>query len=113
MIIFKIFHIKNLIKEARANPGAVAGSEVRDVLWGIVLIPIVIATLGIILFFLIGYTHIFGFQLGFFKFLFWLSLIVSFVIFSVIRRIVKSVGRSATIHTKNVVKALNLENEEK
>ncbi len=113
MILFKIFHIKKLVKEARENPSNLAGSEVSDVLWGIVLIPIIIATIGIIIFFIIGYTHWFGFQLGFFKFLFWLSLIVSLSIFSVVRKMVKSVSKSATIHTKSVIKTLNLEDQTK
>jgi len=113
MIIFKIFHIKKLVKEARENPSGLAGDEVSDVLWGIVLVPLIIAIIGIILFFIIGYTNLFGFQFGFFKFLFWLSLIVSFIIFSIIRRIVKSVSKSTVIHTKSVLKTIDLDRETK
>ena len=112
-MIFQIFHIKRIINDAKENPSGLAGNEAKDVLWGIVLIPLIIAILGIILFFIIGYTHLLGFQFGFFKFLFWLSLIVGYIIFSVIRRIIKSVSKSTTIHTKSVLKTFNLENENK
>jgi hypothetical protein len=109
MIIFKIFHIKRIIQEARENPSKLAGNEVGDILWDIVLIPIIIGIAGILLFFIVGYTNWFGFHLGIFKFLFWLSLIVGVVIFSVIRQIVKSISKTTTIHTKSVIKTLDLE----
>lgn len=113
MILFKILHIKKLVKEARENPSALAGNEVGDALWGIVLIPLIIGIIGIILFFIMGYTSLFGFQFGFFKFLFWLSLIIGFIIFSIIRRLVKSVSKSTIIHTKSVLKTINLDTERK
>lgn len=108
-MIFQIFRIKKVIKEARENPSKFAGSELGDLLWGIVTIPIIIGVLGIILFFIIGYTHWFGFQFGFFKFLFWVALFVSLFIFFVIRKIIKSLRGQAVIHTKSIVKKLEIE----
>ncbi len=110
MIIFRVFQIRKYIREAKENPSALAGNEVGDTLWGIVLVPLVIGIIGIILFFIIGYTNLFGFHLGFFKFLFWLSLIIGLIVFSVIRSLIKSVSRSTTIHTKSIIKTLDLEN---
>ncbi len=113
MILFKIFHIKKILKEARQNPSRLAGDEVKDALWGIVMIPLVIGILGVTLFFILGYTHLLGFQWGFFKFLFWLSLIVSYIIFSIVRRIVRTVSGQASIRTKSVLKTLNLDQDTK
>lgn len=112
MIIFEIFHIKKILKGAQENPSALAGNEVGDILWGIILIPLIIGIIGIILFFILGYTNWFGFHFGFFKFLFWVSLVVGFIIFSIIKSTVASVSRSTTIHTKSVMKTLDIENEE-
>ena len=106
---FKIFKIRKLVKDARENPSALAGEQVREVLWGIFIIPIIVCFLVVALFFFIGYTDILGFQIGFFKFLFWVSLVVGFTIFSVIRKIIKSVGRGASIGAKKVIDTVGQE----
>jgi heme exporter protein D len=107
MILFKVFHIRKILKGVHENPSKLAGEEAGDALWDIVLIPLIILVGGIILFFILGYTNVFRFHLGFFKFLFWLSLIVSILIFSIIRRIIKSVSKTTTIHTENILKPLS------
>lgn len=106
---FKIFKIRKLVKEARENPGKLAGEEIRGVLWGLFIIPIVIAILGLVLFFLVGYTQVLGFQIGFFKFLFWLALFVGLTIFTVLRRIVRAVGTKAQVGTSHVVEVVGKE----
>ncbi len=106
---FKILHIRKMVRDARTNPSGLAGEQVREVLWGIVMIPLVISIIIISLFFIVGYTELFGFQLGFFKFLFWVALIVATAIFSVLRKIIGSIGRGAASGTKRVIDAVVVE----
>ncbi len=106
---FKILKIRKLVKDFKDSPSALAGGSAREVLWGILILPIVICLLGIILFFMIGYTNILGFQWGFFKFLFWVSLFVGLAIFSLIKRIIKSLGKGVSVATKKVIDATSKE----
>lgn len=108
---FKILHIRKMVKEARTNPSGLAGEQVREVLWGIVMVPLVISIIIVALFYIAGYTDLFGFQLGFFKFLFWVAGIVGFVIFSTLRKIIRSIGRGASQGTKRVIDAVVIEKE--
>lgn len=100
---FKILHIRKMVNDARSNPSGLAGEQVREVLWGIVMIPLVISIIIVALFYIVGYTDLFGFQLGFFKFLFWVAGIVGFIIFSTLRKIIRSIGRGASTGTKKVI----------
>ncbi len=109
---FKILHFRKMVNEARSNPSGLAGEQVREVLWGIVMIPLVIAILIVGVFFIIGYTDILGFQFGFFKFLFWVALIVGATIFSLIRKIIFSIGRGASRGTKRVIDAVVVEGKD-
>lgn len=109
---FKILHFRKMVNEARSNPSGLAGEQVREVLWGIVMIPLVLAFIIVGLFFIIGYTDVFGFQLGFFKFLFWVALIVGVSVFSLIRKIIFSIGRGASRGTKRVIDAVVVEDKE-
>ncbi len=95
-----------MIKEARENPSALAGEQVREMLWAMVALPIIVGLVFVILFFIMGYTHLFGFQAGFFRFLFWVSCVVGFVFFSFIRKMISSIGRGAMKQTKAVVDAV-------
>lgn len=104
MLIFKIFKIRKSIKEIEESPSQFASSEVRDTLWGLILAPIIIIIIGVIIFFILGYTNLFGFHFGFFKFLFWLSLIVGLIIFSLSRTIINALGKKTMIHTKSILK---------
>ncbi len=109
---FKILHFRKMVNEARSNPSGLAGEQVREVLWGIVMIPLVLAFIIVGLFFIIGYTDVFGFQLGFFKFLFWVALIVGVSVFSLIRKIIFSIGRGASRGAKKVLDAVVVEDKE-
>jgi uncharacterized Tic20 family protein len=108
---FKILQIRKNIKEARSNPGQFAGEQAGELLWGILVIPIIIVALVLGLFFIVGYTDVFGFQLGFFKFLFWVALIVSFSVFSILRRIIKVASKITTKQTRRVVDAVVVEDD--
>lgn len=109
---FKILQIRKNIKDARQNPSKFAGEQTKEVLWAVMIVPIVISLIGLILFFIMGYTELFGSQLGFFKFLFWLGFIVSFVFFLIIRRIISSVSSVSTSTTKRVIEAVVVESKE-
>lgn len=109
---FKILQIRKNIKEARENPSTFAGGQTKDFLWGIFLLPLVICILVLGLFFVLGYTELFGSHLGFFKFLFWVALIVSFLIFSLFRRIIGVASKIATKQTRRVVEAVVVEKGE-
>ncbi len=93
-MLFKIFKIRKMVKEVSEDPGNLAKEEIGDFLKGMVLLPFVIAILGIILFFLAGYTDVFGKEIGFFKFLFWLALSVSFGIFFIVRMFIRILSRA-------------------
>ncbi len=110
---FKILQIRKNIKDARANPSKFAGEQAGEMLRGIMIIPIIISVLGLGLFFIMGYTHIFGFQLGFFKLLFWLGLIVGFIFFSLVRRIIRATSRVTSNQTRRVIDAVVVEPENK
>ncbi len=110
---FQILQIRKNIKDARANPSGFAGEQAKEILWGILIIPIIICILILGLFFIIGYTEVLGFQLGFFKFLFWIALIVSFSVFSLLRRLIRATSRVASSQTRKVVDAVVVEPENK
>ncbi|MES2930215.1 MAG: hypothetical protein V4665_00305 [Patescibacteria group bacterium] len=111
MMIFKFFHVKKMLNEARKNPSAFAGSEVHGTLWAIFLIPLVIIIGAIVLFFILGYTDLFGFHHGIFKFLFWLTLAVSTMLFLILRRIIRAISRVTARQTKNILHALGDKNK--
>lgn len=110
---FKILQIRKNIRDARANPSGFAGEQAGEVLWGILMIPIIICALVVGVFFVIGYTDVLGFQLGFFKFLFWVALIVSFTIFSLLRRLIRAASRTVSSGSKRVIDAVVVESENK
>ncbi len=92
-MIFKIFQIRNTIKEVRANPGEFAGQGAGGLFMGLFIMPLVYGVLILGGFFVLGYTTFLGGPYGFFKFLFILSIVgivgfsfVLYKIFSLIKR---------------------------
>lgn len=108
---FKILQIRKNIKEARANPSGFVGGQAKEFIWGILTVPIVMVIVVLLLFFTIGYTDVFGFQWGFFKFLFWVGLVVSATAFVVVRKMVQIASKVATSSTKRVVDAVIVEED--
>ncbi len=106
---FKILHIRKMIKEGRENPSRLAGEQTAEMMWGIVLVPIIICVLLLILFFIMGYTHLFGFSSGFFRFLFWFFLIPGIFVFGAIRKMIGLASRTTTTQAKKVVDAVATE----
>lgn len=109
---FKILQIRKNIKDARENPSIFAGGQVKDFLWGVFVLPIIVCILILGIFFVIGFTDLFGFQIGFFKFLFWVALFMSFIFFSVIRRIIGSISKTTTKQTTKIIEAVVVEEKD-
>ena len=106
---FKILQIRKMVKEARENPSKLAGEQVREALWGLLIVPIVVGVLVLGLFFIMGYTHLFGFTLGIFRFLFWLGLVPTLVSFLMFRKLIVSASKITVTQTKKVVDAVAVE----
>lgn len=96
MLILKIFKIKRIIREAKENPSALAGDETADLVQDIFIIPIISLVVSSIITYLLGYTDVI-FNLGpfgFFKFLFWILILITifvFILFKTIRKAVKNI----------------------
>ncbi len=103
MLIFQLFKTKKMIQELRANPGAFGAGEVRDMLIGLILGPVIVAGIGLILFFILGCTDLFGHAMGFFRVLFWISLFISVAIFMIIRKIILFAMRLTKKTTDKVI----------
>lgn len=103
---FKILQIRKMVKEAKENPSKLAGEQVREALWGLLILPIISGVVILGLFFIMGYTHLFGFTLGIFRFLFWLGLIPSLLTFLMFRKLIVSASRMSASQTKRVVDAV-------
>ncbi len=88
-----------MIKEGRRDPGGLAGDETKDVLIGLLLIPALGILLWLALMFILGFTTLLGGPMGFFKFIFILSLIGTVVLGTIVRKLLGLVRRG----TKQVV----------
>lgn len=93
-MIFKILKIKRIIKQGTKDPGALAKDESQDALIGLLLIPAFGVFLWLALTFILGFTKLLGGPMGFFKLIFIVSLIGSFIIFFVLRKIIKFAGKT-------------------
>lgn len=98
-MIFKILQIRSSLKEAQENPGKFASSQTRDALIGILIMPMLILIVGLVFLFALGFTHFLGGPYFFFKLIFFIGLLVSVVIGSVVYKLVSILGRA----TKKVV----------
>ncbi|MEK7586034.1 MAG: hypothetical protein AAB477_02280 [Patescibacteria group bacterium] len=98
-MIFQILHIRSAIKEAKEDPGNFAGSQARDVIFGIILIPLIIVLLGLTFLFFLAYTKFLGGPYLFFKIVFIIGLIVSFTFGSIVYKLTSVLRRT----TKKVV----------
>lgn len=99
-MLLKLFKIRKNIKEAKKNPGNFVGDQVSDIAVGIVIIPALIIFLGLVLFFLLGFTTLLGGQFWFFKILFVLGIGVSIGIVVLIQPIIRRI-KKGTAHAVN------------
>lgn len=103
-MIFKIFKIKNTIKDLKENPGKFAGEEAGGFFLGMILGPIFVPLLVLILLFILGFTSLIGGPFGFFKFLFFLLLIPSSIIFWILFKAYKFIKGSAKKAVDDTIK---------
>ncbi len=98
-MIFKIFQIRNNIKEAKENPGGFAGSQLRDLVVGTIILPLIFIILGLAFLFMLAFTNFLGGPYLFFKIIFFVGLLGSYFIGLVIYKLTKALSRT----TKKVV----------
>ncbi len=92
-----------MLQDIRKDPGKFGAEEVRDMLIGMILVPMVVIGLGLILFFILGYTEIFGRAIGFFKVLFWIGIIVSASLLLIVRKLIMWIMRITKQTTNTVI----------
>ena len=100
-MIFKVFKIKNMAKEAKENPGKFAGGQVGELFLGMLIIPSLLAVFFLVSFFILGYTSLLGGPFGFFKVLFIFSVFCILCLGYFLRKIYKMIK----VVTKDVVES--------
>jgi hypothetical protein len=98
-MILKIFKIRSTVKELKEDPGKFAGEEAGGLVLGMFIIPFISGILFLGLLFILGFTEILWGPFGFFKFLFFLFLFPSILVFFILLRSYKLIRQS----TKKVV----------
>ncbi len=98
-MIFQIFHIGSMVKEAKDNPGNFAGGQAIDVILGILILPALIILAGLTLLFFVAFTGFLGGPYLFFKILFFIGLGISIIGGLVLYKVISSLKKT----TKNVV----------
>lgn len=104
-MIFKILQVRNIVREAQADPGKFAGEGVRGVFTGMFIMPTIFILVLVAGLFVLGFTDLLGGPYGFFKFLFWFAaicLIGFFIILWRIYRMVKSFTKGVVDDTIKV-----------
>lgn len=98
-MIFRVLKIKNMVRDARENPGHFAGGEIGDLFMGIFIMPIISAILLLGGLFVLGFTTLLGGPYSFFRFFFWISIFCVFFFFYLLQKMYKLVKNT----TKNAV----------
>lgn len=104
-MIFRVLKIKNMVRDARENPGNFASSQVGDLFMGMFIMPIISAVLLLGGLFILGFTELLGGPYSFFRFFFWLSIFCMFFFFYILRKmykLVKSTTKGAVDQTIKV-----------
>ena len=108
-MLFQIFQVRGMVKDAKENPGNFAGAQARDVILGIVILPLVIVVLGLVFLFVLAFTKFFGGPYLFFKIIFFIGLFASlgigFIIYkltSVLRSTTKKVVNKTAENIRNI-----------
>ncbi len=109
-MLFKLLKIRKATKEIKQDAGGfVAGEVAETVIEGLLLIPGLIALGALVLFFILGFTTLLGGPMGFFKFLFILSVVVLLSIIAMLRPIIRLLKRGtkrAVDHTVSKIKEI-------
>lgn len=98
-MIFRVLKIKNMVRDAKENPGNFASGEIGDLFMGLFIMPIISAVLLLGGLFILGFTEVLGGPYSFFRFFFWLAIFCIFFFFYLLRKMYKLVKST----TKNAV----------
>ncbi len=94
-MLFRFLKIRKMIQEARQDPGKLAGDETKDMILGILILPAIGIFLWLALMFILGFTTLLGGPMGFFKFVFIVSVVGTVVLVSIVRKLLALVHRGA------------------
>ena len=110
-MLLKILHIRSTIKDIKTNPGNFAESQASDVIMGILILPIVIAILGLAFLFALAFTKFLGGPYLFFKIIFFIGLftssIIGFIIYKLTLVLSNTTKKVINETVENVVKTDN------
>lgn len=98
--IFKIIQLMNKLRKGTNDPRGFAQEEANDAVFGVFFVPFIMNIVFSALFFIVGYTHLFGFSWWIGKLLFVISifgLITLFSLFRMVRKMVKTTMIKAKI----------------
>jgi len=98
-MIFKVFKIRNMIKEGKENPGKFAGNQAGELLMSMFVMPIISAIVFLGGLLVLGFTTLLGGPYGLAKFLFYIVLFFTFFLSLILRKVYLLVKKS----TKNTV----------
>ena len=110
-MIFKVFKIRKMIREAKENPGKFTAGEIRDFLLGSLIVPFILIIALLAVFFILGFTSLFFIgPFLFFKIIFFVSFLIFipilfllFAFWHILRRIISnSVNKSIKVTSKNI-----------
>jgi len=90
--IIKIIQLMNKLRRGTNDPRLFAKEEANDTILGVFIVPFII--IFSILFFIVGYTHLFGFSLWIGKPLFIISIFGIIILFLLLKTVKKLVVRA-------------------
>ncbi len=94
MIIFKVFKLRKLYKDFKANPTQATANEVTDMAKELAVLPFVIFGLFLVLFFILGFTNLVLGSVLVFKILFVLGVVVFVPCFIIVRFILGQIFKA-------------------
>jgi hypothetical protein len=104
-MIFRVLQIRKMVDEATDNPGKFTGGQIRELFVNMLIAPLLFVLFFLGIFFVFGFTALLGGPFLFFKFLFWISLIIILsVLYFLIKiyRIIKSLTEEVVESTLKV-----------
>jgi hypothetical protein len=104
-MIFQIFKIRSMARDAKTDPGGFVGGGVADAFVGMLITPLIVAIGVLVLLFLLSFTTVLGGPFGLAKFFFFVVLFGTYMLFSIIRklsRVAKKVTKQAVDKTIKV-----------
>lgn len=92
--LFKIIQLMNKLRKGTNDPRGFAREETNDAILGVFIVPFIMNILFSALFFIVGYTNLFGFSWWIGKLLFVFSLFGIMTLFFLFKTVRKMAGRA-------------------